>query len=288
MGAPIDLRTTLGAAPLQRSIVTVQGPEAADFLQGQLSQDVIALDVWVSAPSLLLQPTGKVDAWLRVTRSADDQFLLDVEAGFGEAVLARLQRFKLRTKAELGIQHLSGLAIRGPGAAEVEPPRGSLALAVEWPGVDGVDLLSGDDLALAGVPLVDRADLEALRIECGVPSMGAELTEATIPAEAGQWLIDASVSFTKGCYTGQELVARIDSRGGNVPRPIRGLLVDGEPVEVGATVSDDGKDVGVVTSSGRSVELGAIALATLGRAVPSGAHVSIDGRDAIVADLPLR
>ena len=91
--------------------------------------------------------------------------------------------------------------------------------------------------------------------------MGAELTEATIPAEAGQWLIEASVSFTKGCYTGQELVARIDSRGGNVPRPLRGLLVDGDPAPVGASVSRDGKEVGHVTSSARSEALGAIALA---------------------------
>src|SRR5690606_7561419 len=78
--------------------------------------------------------------------------------------------------------------------------------------------------------------LEALRIECGVPAMGAELTDATIPAEAGQWLIDASVSFSKGCYTGQELVARIDSRGGNVPRPVRGLRLGQDDVPTGATL----------------------------------------------------
>jgi folate-binding protein YgfZ len=287
-----DLRTSLGAASIQRDVVRVHGPEAVDFLQGQLSQDVAALAVGESAPSLLLQPTGKVDAWLRVTRLGDDDVLLDVAAGFGDAVHARLRRFKLRTKAELEPGAWSGLALRGPGASEVEVPRGAMALAAGWPGVDGVDLLSAGELALAGVPLVDPAALDALRIECGVPAMGAELTEATIPAEAGQWLIAASVSFTKGCYTGQELVARIDSRGGNVPHPVRGVLVTGEPPPVGAAVEVSGSNVGTVTSAGRSPHLGSIALAIVGRSTEIGQRVELrwDGgrADATIAELPLR
>jgi folate-binding protein YgfZ len=293
MGDVVDLRTTLGAAPIQRDVVRVQGPEAVDFLQGQLSQDVEALAVDESAASLLLQPTGKVDAWLRVTRIAEDAALLDVEAGFGDAVRARLQRFKLRTKADLSLERWSGLAVRGPGAEDIDVPAGAVALAAGWPGVRGVDLLSGDQIALAGVALVDRSALEALRIECGVPAMGAELSDATIPAEAGQWLIDASVSFTKGCYTGQELVARIDSRGGKVPRPIRGLLVEGDPVPPGTPVRLAGADVGTVTSSARSVVLGAVALAPLARSVAPGTVVELhppDGTatEATTAALPLR
>lgn len=293
MEATIDLRATVGAVPIARDVVTVEGPEATDFLQGQLSQDVAALAVGASARSFLLQPTGKVEAWLRVTRTAGEQLLLDVEQGFGDAVLTRLQRFKLRTKADLALDQLSGLAVRGPGAAGFEPEaRSTIAAAAGWPGVEGIDLLSGDPLALAGVPLADSSALEALRIECGVPAMGAELTEATIPAEAGQWLIEASVSFTKGCYTGQELVARIDSRGGNVPRPIRGLLVDGDPPPVGASVTVDGKEVGHVTSSAWSGSLGAISLAPIARAVEIGARVSVDSggpaQSATVAELPLR
>ena len=91
---------------------------------------------------------------------------------------------------------------------------------------------------------------EAVRIECGVPAMGSELTERTIPAEAGQWVIDRSVSFTKGCYTGQELVARIDSRGGNVPRHLRGIVIDADPPPVGGVVVADGVEVGTLTSVG--------------------------------------
>ena len=74
-----------------------------------------------------------------------------------------------------------------------------------------------------GVPLVSLEAYQAVRIEAGVPAMGAELTDRTIPAETG--IIDRTVSFTKGCYTGQELVARIDSRGGHVPRHLRGLVL---------------------------------------------------------------
>src|SRR5690242_21856960 len=94
-----------------------------------------------------------------------------------------------------------------------------------------------------------RPDYERARIEAGVPAMGKELTDATIPVEAGQWLIDASVSFTKGCFTGQELVARIDSRGGNAPRPVRGLRIAGR-AEVGAAVAAiDGLAPGARTSA---------------------------------------
>ena len=103
--------------PSSATSSSVRGPDAISFLQGQLSQDVEQLAVGASAPSFLLQPTGKVDAWLRVTRTADDEVVLDVEPGFGEAVQARLRRFLLRTKAELEPARWSGVALRGPGAA---------------------------------------------------------------------------------------------------------------------------------------------------------------------------
>jgi folate-binding protein YgfZ len=287
-----DLRAVLGAAPIQRDVVRVHGPEANDYLQGQLSQDVAALPVGETVRSLLLQPTGKVDAWLRVTRLGDEELLLDVDQGFGEAVHDRLRRFRLRTKAELEIDAWSGLALRGRGADDVDVPHGAMALPAGWPGVPGVDLLSPGELALAGVPYATAEALEALRIECGVPAMGAELTVATIPIEAGQWLIDASVSFTKGCYTGQELVARIDSRGGNAPHPVRGLRVEGEPVPIGASLQHDGAAVGTVTSSARSPVLGAIALAIAGRAVLPGTTVTLTwpGGETVatISELPLR
>jgi tRNA-modifying protein YgfZ len=279
----LDLRTTTAAVPLERDVVHVEGPEAVDFLQGQLSQDVAGLPVGTATPALLLHPTGKVVAWLRATRLADDAVALDVDAGAGDAVLARLQRFRLRTKAELELGTRHGWAVRGPELLELPPT----ARPITWPGVHGYDLLADDETALEGLPVGEPDDLEALRIECGVPATGAELTEDTIPAEAGQWLIDASVSFTKGCYTGQELVARVDSRGGNVPRPLRGLTASA-PLTVGALVVLDGKEVGRVTSSAASVGLGAIALAPLSRAVETGAAVDAGGVLARVVTLPMR
>jgi tRNA-modifying protein YgfZ len=97
--------------------------------------------------------------------------------------------------------------------------------------------------------MCDPRALEALRIDAGIPAMGAELTADTIPGEAGAEVIARSVSFTKGCYTGQELVARIDSRGGRTPRRLAHVVVDGPVPPVGAPVALDGAGVGVVTSA---------------------------------------
>jgi len=293
MTSVVDLRSELGAVAIARDVVHVSGPEALGYLQGQLTQDVEALGVGDAAWSLLLQPNGKVDAWLRVTRIGDDALALDVDAGHGDAVMARLTRFKLRTRADLRHGRWSGWALRGPSIEQREAVSPEvLALPARWPGVPGVDLLGDAVERPTGLDEVAAASLEALRIEAGVPANGAELTEATIPAEAGQWLIDSSVSFTKGCYTGQELVARIDSRGGNVPRPVRGLLVEGDPVAVGAEVRAEDSTVGRVTSSAPSPALGAIALAPIARSVEVGATVEVRSGErlaaATVAELPLR
>jgi folate-binding protein YgfZ len=269
------------ACTLERDVLVVRGPDAVAFLQGQLSQDIEGLAVGTSAPSFLLQPTGKVDAWLRATRRADDEVLLDVDPGWGDAVHARLKRFLLRTKAELEPARWTGTAWRGPGAATTGVPAGALALDPAWPGVEGVDLL-GPDLPAAG-----EDDLEPVRIAAGVPRMGREVGEGTIPAELGQWAIDASASFTKGCYTGQELVARIDSRGGNVPHPIRGLRLEAE-VEAGAPVLVDGSEVGRTTSVARHPDLGPIALAVLARSAAPGTAVDVAGVAGAVVELPQR
>lgn len=294
--ATADLATTPGVVAIERDIVRVQGTDALSFLQGQLSQDVEALADGAGAPSFLLQPTGKVEAWLRVTRLAGDEFVLDVDCGWGEAVVARLKRFRLRTKADLEGARWSGVALRGPGAGAIgwdPPPPGALRLAASLYGAEAIDVLGPEGTVVAaGASVVGIGALDALRIERGVPAMGAEIGEATIPAELGQAVIDASVSFTKGCYTGQELVARIDSRGGNVPHPIRGLRVDGDVPAVGATLHLDHKQVGRVTSAARSAAFGAIALAVVGRAVEIGQTVEVRGPDGTalgtISDLPLR
>jgi folate-binding protein YgfZ len=298
-----DLRTALGWHAEPRDVVRVSGPDAIGYLQGQLSQEIEALAVGATTRSFVLQPTGKVDAWVRVTRIANDAVVLDVEGGTGEPLSTRLRRFLLRTKADIDQLEWRCVALRGPGAAahtghtDAETPGdGGLVVPAGWPGVEGVDLIGPSAVAPAGVPEVDAVVYEALRIRCGVPRMGAELTERTIPTEAGQWVIDASVSFTKGCFTGQELVARIDSRGGHVPRHLRGVVVVGEDMPpTGSPLVADGSEVGTLTSVAPAGDpgavAGAVALAYVGRGLtpPAAAEVQIGERrvPATVVDLPI-
>lgn len=279
-GDYLRLRDHAGVVVQTRDVVAVAGPEAVTFLQGQLSQDVAALAPGSSAWSLLLQPQGKVDAWLRVTRppaEVADTLVLDVDAGFGEAVVARLERFKLRTRCALELREEPWVALRGPEAGP--PPLG--ALPTGWEAGGGYDLVGDRALAPDGIPLCGPEAFERLRIESGAPRMGAELTDRTIPAEVG--IVAQSVSFTKGCYTGQELVARIDSRGGNVPRLLRGVRIDGDggpTPPVGAELVVDGKVAGELTSVAAPIDgLPAVALAYARRAVtpPASAEVRWDG-----------
>jgi folate-binding protein YgfZ len=207
-------------------------------------------------------------------------------------VVERLQRYKLRVKCDITPLQWRCVAVRGPKARELAAGGEGLAAAADWPGLPGVDLLGEAPAAPEGARRCSLDAYEAVRIEAGIPAMGRELDERTIPAEAG--VVERSVSFTKGCYTGQELVARIDSRGGNVPRHLRGVVVAAESAPpVGAAVQVDGKDVGSLTSVAVSPGLEApVALAYVGRAVvpPAEVRVAWDGGQASarVETLPLR
>lgn len=297
------MRHDVAAVPVDRDVLRVAGADAVTFLQGQLSADVAALAPGGSTWSLLLEPQGKVDAWVRVWRRDADgggaEVLIDVDGGYGEEVAARLSRFLLRVDVEVAPLAWTALALRGPrsSSVDVSGTGAELVGAVDWSGVPGIDLLGPDVRPPGGVRVATPAALESLRVECGWPAMGRELDPTVIPAEAGQWLVDASVSFTKGCYTGQELVARIDSRGGNTPRRLRGVVVDvaggGDrrlPPE-GAAVVVDGEERGRLTSVAASPALGAVALAYVHRSVepPASAVVRWDGGEASgrVVDLPL-
>ena len=298
-----------------RDALRVVGPDAASYLQGQVSQDVEALAVGSSAESLLLSPQGKVEAFIRITRTGEDAFVLDTDAGWGEAVEARLRRFKLRVKADLEPLPWVCVSVRGPASDRAVAPGASdgptLVLAVDWPGFAGVDLLGpapdGDPLAWVVQEAVrcDAEAWEAARIEAGVPVNGREITEGTIAAEVG--LVERTVSFTKGCFTGQELVARLDARGSKVARSLRAVVVgtlegasggggqaddgidgidgtEGEEVPpVGAAVwTADGEHlVGTLSSVARSPGLGAtVALATLHRRIVPPEVVSVRWTDS--------
>lgn len=291
------------AAEVSRDVVRVGGPDAPSFLQGQLSQDVSALSVGGSAFSLLLAPQGKVEAYLRVTRTAEDVFLLDVDAGWADAVVARLERFKLRVECTIEVlDNWAAVALRTPDAPTREAigsrarAAGMWPVEAEIPDGGGVDVLGpaeslrafvADSADASGpgvkVALLDPSDYEAMRIEGGVPRMGSELTTSTIPAEAG--IVERSVSFTKGCYTGQELVARIDSRGNKVPRLLRLVIVEtpADPrilPEVGWSVFVDDQEVGRLTSVARSPTGEAfVALASVRREVEVPTEATVAGSD---------
>ncbi|MDH4147972.1 MAG: hypothetical protein OEY23_22680 [Acidimicrobiia bacterium] len=285
------LRTGVGAVELARDVVRASGPDAATFLQGQLSQDVAGLAVASSAWTLLLEPQGRLTAWLRVTRTADDAFLLDVEAGHAEAVVARLSRFKIRTRCELDV--LDGwrmVALRGPGSSAVDLTDIAAEVVADagWPEPAGVDLVGPGVTTPAGVLRCSPLAYDIVRIEAGVPAMGHDLDERVIPAEAG--IVEGSVSFTKGCYTGQELVARLDSRGGNVARRLRRLEVDGPALPPrGAALVGAGGEVGRLTSVAATGAAGggpaAVALGYVHRSVepPASLVARWDGGEAAVS-----
>lgn len=252
---------------VDRGFVQVGGPDAEAYLQGQLSQDLATA---AAGLSFVLEPTGKVSALVRFQRLADDAFLLDTDGVAADALLARLRRFLLRTKADVdAVEHRCTRVFGG---------RPDDAVPAPWPPAPDapVDVLDGD---VPGASTLDALGYERRRILAGVPVVGVDIGGDTIPAEVGQWAIDAAVSFTKGCFTGQELVARIDSRGGNVPRPLRVLQsADGGTLVPAAEVVDpDGKAVGTTTSAAADV-----ALAPLARRVEPGATVRVGDAVAVV------
>jgi tRNA-modifying protein YgfZ len=284
------LRHSVAIAPVERDIVSIAGADAVDYLQGQCSQDVAALGVGASADALLLEPQGRIDALIRVTRTGEHEFILDTDAGFGETVVARLERFKLRVKVDISTLEWKCVAVRGPDADGVVSDPGVLRLATLWPGIGGFDLLDADPHAPHGLERCGVAAWQAVRIEAGIPLMGTEIDEKIIPEEAG--LVERCVSFTKGCYTGQELVARLDARGSNVPRRLRGLVISGggpaPVIGAGAEILANGKASGRITSVAWSPGLQAtVALGYVHRSVTDSSAVTAGGFSAEVRSLPL-
>ena len=255
-----------------RDVVAVVGPDARTYLQGQLSQDVEALEVGGSAETFLLQPAGKVDAWMRVSRLADDHFLLDVEEGFGPQVVARLTRFLLRTDCTVQEVQWDLVTVIDAEASAFSPPVGGLALAVEWPGLVAVDLLGPSVELPAGLAEGSSRDWEARRIAAGIPAMGSEMDSTTIPGSTG--VVERSASFTKGCYTGQELVARVNSRSAGTPTRIVRAVGSGPAPAVGSDVTVDSDPAGRLTSVATLGD-GFVALVSVRRAVATPAEAMV-------------
>ena len=259
-----------------RAILSITGPDSTEWLQGMLSNDVEALGAGDGAPAAVLNIQGKILADVRLFRT-DDAFLLDLSEPLVPGVLEHLGRYLIADEVE--ISDLSGalaiLSIQGPRA---EPALSALLDAGSLPAKN----LSHGDLAIAGdrvrvvrathtgepgfdllmsrrrlpvraadpgarnIPWVGLQARETLRIEAGIPRYGVDMNAETLLLETG---LDDAVSFTKGCYLGQETVERIHSRG-HVNRRLVGLKAEGDVVPAASDpVLDDDRNIGRVTSA---------------------------------------
>jgi folate-binding protein YgfZ len=279
-----------------RTQLVLQGGEVADFLQGQVSNDVEALPPGRGCYATLLNHKGKLRADMRVLRG-EDWFLLDAE-GVARPVLAHMvQTYSLGR--DVRFEDLSDsrtvLSLIGPEARErleAEPAADEHAVVEGEHGLYvatdlGVDVIcdsaDADGVRAAlGVPDVSEEAAECLRVESGRPRLGLDMDGDTIPQEAG--LNERAVSFTKGCYVGQETVARLHYKG-KPNRHLRGLRLT-EPAERGQPVMLGDKQVGTVGSACVSPALGPIALAIVRREAAPGDAVTVAGRKAQVVDLP--
>lgn len=250
--------------------LVVTGADTFSFLDSLISAEVVDLADGSGVHSLLLSPKGKLVADFRLIRVGDEAWI-DTETGLAGTMAAALGRYRIRVDVEISERsdECGTLQLRGPGVDDslggVGAPRPSLeshahvawgaarVVRVERPGDRGVDILGNratlasiwEALTEAGAVRVGRRAAEAHRIAAGVPRQRHDIDETTIPQEAGLEL-DA-VSFTKGCFLGQELVCRIDSRG-RVNRFLRLLAPSGPLPPVGAEILVDDAPVGTVTS----------------------------------------
>jgi folate-binding protein YgfZ len=240
-----------------RAFLRVAGPDAADYLERMLSNDVEALGAGESCEALLLTAKGRVIAPMRVLRRTDADFLLLTEPEAAEELSAELQRMRFAAKVEIEPEeHRSYLLV---GDVNGGVPN------VDY-GVPAGEILDADPPDL---PALGEDELEALRIEAGKPRFGREIDDSILPAEAG--LDETHISFTKGCFPGQEPVARLHYRG-HPNRRLRVLDVDG--AEPGAELVWKGKVVGRVTSA-----VSGLALGYVRREVPEDALLELAGTD---------
>jgi folate-binding protein YgfZ len=246
-------------AARKRAFVRVTGPDAAEYLQRLVSNDVEALQIGDACPALLLTAKARVIAPLLVWRRGEEDFLLLTEPELGPVVRALLTRMRLRARCEVGSEEHSSVLVFGGGDGIA-----SDVLASDFPGaVEALD----SDLE----PTIDAEELERRRIEAGVPRWGRELDDRVLPAEAG---LDAThISFSKGCYPGQEPVARLHYRG-KTNRGLRVLELQEVP-EYDAELVHDGRVVGRVTSAVRRADGSVVALAYVRAEVDDDAPLAL-------------
>jgi tRNA-modifying protein YgfZ len=258
---------TLRAAPRAREFVAITGPDAASHLQRMVSNDVEALGPGESCEALLLTPKARLIAPLVVLRRGHDDFLLLTEEGLGEPVREALVRARFAATCAIEAERHTSVLVLGSETGDV--PSGDY-------GLPAAELL--DQPVPDGATVVDDDELERLRILAGAPRWGHELDDRVLPAEAG--LERRAISFTKGCYPGQEPVARLHYRG-HPNRELRTLRLSGTTLPpYDAELTLDAKPVGRITSAARDPEHGVVALAYVRREVPAEAELAWAGGSA--------
>jgi folate-binding protein YgfZ len=293
----------------ERGKLALTGSGTKEFLQGQVTNDVVALAPGDGCYAAFLTPKGKMLGDIRIL-DAGEEVLLDTERVALQELFNMIRRFRVGYDVDVHKRTLQRglLSLIGPEA-------GALAGVADLPAVEhahrlgelagvpvrairtdvGVDLLIGDAgatdqvaaaLRAAGAAPVSEATVECLRVERGRPRYGIDLDETVIPQEAG--LNERAVSFTKGCYVGQETVARLHYRG-KPNRSLRGLELSA-PAERGIELTLGERTVGRLGSVAVSPRLGPIALALVRREAADGDVVAVggDGVTATVVPLPFR
>jgi folate-binding protein YgfZ len=250
-------------APESPDLVWFGGADAERFLNDLISQEIGDMQPGESRRSLLLGPQGKLDHILWVVKD-EARFGLVTDPGRGEELASTLGRYRIRVDVEIEPEHSPVWLVIGEGDG----------FDISWTGAPR-HLIIGERPDL---PVGSSTDYESLRVAAGEPLMGIDVEQSTIPEEAG--LVDVSVDFTKGCYLGQELVARINSRGRNVPRRLR-LLDLAAPTAASAPIVLGDKEVGTLTSAN-----GVSGMALIHRDAEPGDTVSVGGVEAVVREIP--
>jgi folate-binding protein YgfZ len=304
--------------------IGLRGTDRASYLQGLLTNDVIALSPGTGCYAAWLTPQGRMLTDMHVLESGD-MMLLDVPAAAAAATLQRLDQFLFSEDVQVAdmSDSLRAVWVHGPAAAAVvenvlsgasgldawvdyQNTRtafgGSAAVIarVAQLGVPGFCIYTAPDreedlrraLQAGGARPVQRDAVEAARIEAGYPLFGIDMTEDTIPLEAG--IENRAISFTKGCYVGQEVIIRVLHRGhGRVAKRLVALGVEGDPSAAGRKLYADDREVGFVTSAAASPRFGSIALGYVHRDfVAPGTRLTVEADGsraaAVVSERPFR
>jgi folate-binding protein YgfZ len=300
------LREEAGYLPRARAALTVRGADGAEYLQGQLTNDIEALERGQGCYAALLDRKGHLQSDMRVLRLEDEEIWLDLETGPAPAVLKHLRTYSVGRDVEIedvsdrwAITSLIGPRARELAGFEGLGPEHAQGFR-DWDGIEvlavatdvGLDLITKADaaarlaelLAAGGAVEVSQPAAEIIRVESGRPRFGLDMGPESMPAEAD--ITDRAVNFEKGCYIGQEPVARLHYRG-KPNRTLRGLRLSAA-AEHGAPLLLGDKEVGTIGSTSLSPAFGPIALAIVRREAAEGDRLAVgDGNTtAEVVGLP--